>query len=90
MYKLSCNHLVVFYIAENKTLAGNEDRTYEAEVAGDKTAIVLFDYLREVEGCVKRVNADTMALKHELLTTAELLLIVAGRVVPPDHGGTVA
>ena len=29
MYKLSCKPSVVLYIAENKTLAGKEDKSYE-------------------------------------------------------------
>ena len=43
MYKLSSSPSVVFYIAENKTLAGEEDRTYEAEATGRKLAIVFFE-----------------------------------------------
>ena len=31
MYRVSCNPSVVLYVAENKTLAGKEDRAYEGE-----------------------------------------------------------
>ena len=34
MYRLSINPAVVLYVAENKTLAGKEDRTYEGEAQG--------------------------------------------------------
>ena len=34
MYTLSCNPAAILYIAENKTLPGQEDRTYEGEAHG--------------------------------------------------------
>ena len=34
---------MVLYVAENKTLAGKEDRTYEGEAQGRKLAVVLFE-----------------------------------------------
>ena len=34
MYRVSCNPSVVLYVAENKTLAGKEDRAYEGEAMG--------------------------------------------------------
>jgi hypothetical protein len=43
MYRLSCKPSVVLYIAENKTLAGKEDRTYEGEALGRKLAVVFFE-----------------------------------------------
>ena len=43
MYKLSSSPSAVFYIAENKTLAGKEDRAYEGEALGRKLAIVFFE-----------------------------------------------
>ena len=43
MYRLSINPAVVLYVAENKTLAGKEDRTYEGEAQGRKLAVVLFE-----------------------------------------------
>ena len=43
MYRLSCNPSAVVYIAENKTLSGKEDRTYEGEALGRKMAVVFFE-----------------------------------------------
>ena len=43
MYRLALNPAVVLYVAENKTLAGKEDRTYEGEAQGRKLAVVLFE-----------------------------------------------
>ena len=34
VFKLSCRPSVVIYVAENKTLAGKEDRTYDGEAIG--------------------------------------------------------
>ena len=34
MYRVSCKPSVVIYVAENKTLAGKEDRAYEGEAMG--------------------------------------------------------
>ena len=42
MYKLSCRPSVHFYVAENKTLAGKEDRAYDGEALGRKLAVVFF------------------------------------------------
>ena len=33
---------MVLYVAENKTLAGKEDRAYEGEAMGRKMALVFF------------------------------------------------
>ena len=57
MYKLSCKPSVILYIAENKTLAGKEDRSYEGEALGRKMAIVFFE--EQDEGLVRRVNRET-------------------------------
>ena len=43
MYRLSCKPSVVLYIAENKTLAEKENRTYDEEAMGRKFAIVFFE-----------------------------------------------
>ena len=32
MYRISCRPSVILYIAENKTLARKEDRTYEGDL----------------------------------------------------------
>ena len=39
MYRVSCNPSVVLYVAENKTLAGKEDRAYEGEAMGRKWSL---------------------------------------------------
>ena len=36
MYRVSCKPSLVIYVAENKTLAGKEDRAYEGEAMGRK------------------------------------------------------
>ena len=43
MYKLSSRPSAVFYIAENKALAGKEDRTYMGMGPGRKLASVLVE-----------------------------------------------
>ena len=43
MYKVSCKLATTLYVAENKTLAGKEDRVYEGEALGRKMAIVFFE-----------------------------------------------
>ena len=43
MYQLSCRPSVTIYVAENKTLAGKEDRAYEGEAMGRKLALVFFE-----------------------------------------------
>ena len=39
MYKLSCGPSV-FYVSENKSLAGKEDRHYEGEALGRKLVVI--------------------------------------------------
>ena len=41
MYKLSCGPSV-FYVSENKSLAGKEDRHYEGEALGRKLVVTFF------------------------------------------------
>ena len=43
MYKLFSSPSAVFYMPENKTLVGKEERTYEGEALGRKLASVLFE-----------------------------------------------
>ena len=40
MYRLSIKPSVILYVAENKTLAGKEERKYEGEALGRRLAIV--------------------------------------------------
>ena len=48
MYRVSCNPSVVLYVAENKTLAGKEDRAYEDEAMGRNMALVFSKMLMQV------------------------------------------
>ena len=82
MYRLSCRPSCVVYIAEHKTLAGKEDRTYEGEAMGRKMAVVFFEDLDG--GLVKRVNSESSGMQQVLLTIAELLQTVGGIAIPPD------
>ena len=61
MHNMSCNPSVILYIAENKTLAGKEDRNYEEEALGRKMAVVFFEDMPGPGGLVRRVHMDTSA-----------------------------
>ena len=88
MYRLSCKPSVVLYIAENKTLAGREDRSYEGEALGRKMAVVFFEDLGG--GLVRRVDRDTLTMRQHLLSIAEVLQTIGGIAVPPDPERTAA
>ena len=88
MYRVSCNPSVVLYVAENKTLAGKEDRAYEGEAMGRKMALVFFEDADA--GMVRRVDRGLVGMKQELLTLAELLQTLGGIVVPADPERTAA
>ena len=88
MYKLSCKPSAHFYVAENKTLAGKEDRAYEGEALGRKLAVVFFE--AGPGGLFRRVNRETLGMHQELLTLAELLQTVGGIDVPLDPTRTAA
>ena len=88
MYRVSCNPSVVLYVAENKTLAGKEDRTYEGEAMGRKMALVFFEDADA--GMVRRVDRGPVGMKQELLTLAELLQTLGGIAVPADPERTAA
>ena len=88
MYRISCRPSVILYVAENKTLAGREDRTHEGEALGRKIAMVFFE---ETDGgMVRRVQRDSSGMQQQLLTLAELLQTLGGIVVPPDPDRTAA
>ena len=71
MYRLSCKPSVILYIAENKVLAGREDRTYEGEALGRKMAIVFFE---DMDASLARsVSRETFGMHQVLLSTAEIL-----------------
>ena len=82
MYRVSCNPSVVLYVAENKTLAGKEDRAYEGEAMGRKMALVFFEDADA--SMVRRVDRGNGGMKQQLLTLAELLQTIGGIAVPPD------
>ena len=88
MYRVSCSPSVVLYVAENKTLAGKEDRVYEGEAMGRKLALVFFEDADE--GLVRRVDRGLVGMRQELLTLAELLQTLGGIVVPADPDRTAA
>ena len=88
MYKLSCKPSAHFYVAENKTLAGKEDRAYDGEALGRKLAVVFFE--AGPGGLFRRVNQETLGMHQELLTLAELLQTVGGIDVPLDPTRTGA
>ena len=90
MYQVSCNPSAVLYIADNKTLPGKEDRSYEGEALGRKLAVVFFERLPEPGSLVQRARRDTQGMHQSLLTVAELLLAIGGIVVPADPGRTAA
>ena len=73
MYRLSCKPSVTLYIAENKTLAGKEDRTYEGEAIGRKMAVVFFEGLEGEGDLVRRVDRDQAGMKPQLLSIVEIL-----------------
>ena len=85
MYRLSCKPSVILYVAENKTLAGKEDRKYGGEALGRKMAIVFFEDLIGSD-LVRRVDRETSGMKQVLLSVAELLQTVGGVAVPADPG----
>lgn len=70
-YKFPLWPSVCFYISENKTLAGKEDKNYEGEAFGRKLAVSFFE--KADGGFVQRVHKSSIALQIQLLTVAELL-----------------
>ena len=88
MYRVSCKPSVVIYVAENKTLAGKEDRAYEGEAMGRKLALVFFEDADA--GMVRRVDRGCVGMQQELLTLAELLQTLGGIDVPADPERTTA
>ena len=89
MYEVSCNPSAFLYIAENKTLAGQEHRSHVGEAIGRQMAVVFFE-TKEPGNLVQRTRRDTQGMHHELMTIAELLLALGGIVLPADSGRTAA
>ena len=88
MYRVSLKPSVVLYVAENKTLAGKEDRAYEDEALGRKLALVFFEDCDG--GLVRRVDRGTLGMQQQLLTLAEILQTIGGVHLPPDAERTAA
>ena len=82
MYRASLKPSVVLYVAENKTLAGKEDRAYEDEALGRKLALVFFEDCDG--GLVRRVDRGTLGMQQHLLTLAEILQTIGGVHLPPN------
>ena len=82
MYRLSIKPSVILYVAENKTLAGKEERTYEGEALGRRLAIV---FVEDIDGCLVRcVNRESPATKQEFISIAEILQTIDATALPPD------
>ena len=90
MYRLSCKPSAVLYIAENKTLAGKEDRKYEGEALGRKMAVVFFEDMDGPGDLVRQVNRESHGLHQVLLTIAEVLQTIGGVDVPADPERTAS
>ena len=82
MYIVSCSPSSILYIAENKTLAGKEDRMYEGEALGRKLAVTFFE--KKNENLVQRVDRGTLMMKQQLLSCAEILQTIGGVALPAD------
>ena len=88
MYRVSLNPSVVLYVAENKTLAGKEDRAYEDEALGRKLALVFFEDCDG--GFVRRVDRGALGMEQHLLTLAEILQTIGEVHLPPSTDRTAA
>ena len=60
MYTLSCQPRTFLYVAENKTLAGREDRERAGEALGRKLAFVFFERAPGPGNLVRRVDKERM------------------------------
>ena len=89
MYQVSCNPSAFLYIAENKTLAGQEHRSHVGEAIGRQMAVVFFETKEPAGNLVQRTRRETQGMHHQLMTIAELLLAL-GVVLPADAGRTAA
>ena len=79
---------MVLCVAENKTLAGKEDRAYEGEALGRSLALVFFEDCDG--GLVRRVDRGTLGMQQQLLTLAEILQTIGGVNLPPNAERTAA
>ena len=86
MYKVSCNPSIALHVAENKTLAGREERAYEGEALGRKVAFVMFEAMPGGGGLVRRVHRDSDGVQQLLMSIAEVLQTLRPLAVPVDPG----
>ena len=82
---------ILFYVMENKTLAGREDRSEEGhqEAPGRKVTLCFFERAAELPGHVRRADRGSSAMTPTLLTLAEVLHTV-GLGPPLDTEKTAA
>ena len=66
---------ILFYILENKTLAGREERIEEGhqEAPGRKVTLCFFEKAAELHGHVRHTDRSSSAMTPSLLTLAEVL-----------------
>ena len=81
MSRISQRPETLIYVAENKTLAGNEDRVTEGEAAGRRLVVTFFE--DRADGLAHRVDSSGTSLTPQLLSIAELLQCL-GCALPPD------
>ena len=62
MYRVSCKPDTTLYIAENKTLAGKEDRPYAGEALGHNVAVVFFE---TIHGGLVRLGLNSVPILVE-------------------------
>ena len=87
MYMISQAPETFIFVAENKTLAGREDRVSEGEASGRKLVVGFFE--RDATGLAVRVHREDSIMRTQLLNIAELLLAL-GVAVPPDPDRSAA
>ena len=71
------------YIAANKIVAGKERWPEDVEPIGRKLAIVFFERAPDDPATLRRVHRETLSMRQDLLTLAELLQTL-GFYLPPD------
>ena len=87
MYRISQAPETFIFVAENKTLAGREDRVSEGEASGRKLVVTFFEL--DATGLAVRVHRADSIMRTQLLNIAELLLAL-GVAVPPDPDRSAA
>ena len=87
MYKVPGSSSI-FLVLENKSLAGQEVRSHVGEASGRPLVVVFFEHLRG--NLVQRTDRADLALKHRLLSLAELLRNLRVWTPPADPGRSAA